>query len=366
MRSPRWHRTPPPVYTWPAEAYAITAYLADLLPGTPPGDYRLVLTTFDKADPQTPLTAYGPDGVALGPALDLGVVRVQRPSDPPRPEDLSLQTRLGAEMGPLTLLGVNLDRAAAAPGDPMSVTLFWDVEGGELPDLQAHLALEGEDGVEAIAWELPPVRADWPTTLWRPGDLWRGQHLLRLPARLDSGDYLWRLSLYESSSPGSYLPGSPVELGRLRVDAPQRLWEAPPLEIPLDAQLGSQVALLGANLAPAPTVALRPPATLTVTLAWQALSEMDVSYRVFLHLLQPDGSLLVQSDGEPVNWTRPTTGWAPGEVILDQRTLEIPADAPPGQYKLVAGLYDPDTKQRLSLSDGTDVVPITPITLEAP
>jgi hypothetical protein len=93
---------------------------------------------------------------------------------------------------------------------------------------------------------------------------------------------------------------------------------------------------------------------------------METSYRIFLHLLQPDGSLLVQADGEPADWTRPTTGWAVGEVVLETRTLEIPADALPGEYRLVAGLYDPDTGQRLPLPDGPTAVLIAPLTLRAP
>jgi hypothetical protein len=91
---------------------------------------------------------------------------------------------------------------------------------------------------------------------------------------------------------------------------------------------------------------------------------MDTSYRVFLHLLKPDGSLLTQSDGEPANWTRPTTGWAQGEIILDQRVLQIPADAPPGSYTLLAGLYDPRTSDRLPLPDGSTAITITTLTLE--
>jgi hypothetical protein len=93
---------------------------------------------------------------------------------------------------------------------------------------------------------------------------------------------------------------------------------------------------------------------------------METSYRVFLHLLGPDGSLFAQSDGEPAGWRRPTTGWAPGEVVLDERVLEIPADAPPGEYTLVAGLYDPGTGIRLSLPDGTTTVLIAPIIVGEP
>jgi hypothetical protein len=365
MRSPRWHREPPPAYAWPADRYAQTAYLADLLPGAPPGDYRLILTAFDKNDPQTPLTAHAPDGAALGPSLELGTVRVERPSRAPNPDDVPMQTRLGAELGPLTLAGANLDRAEAAPGDPALITLFWILDigyssssGKDLPDLGTRLALVNEDGVEAMTWELPPVRDDWPTMLWKAGDFWRGQHLLRLPASLESGDYVWQLSLDEKG-----VSGETVDLGQLRVNAPERLWQAPPIQLPLEAELGQQVALLGANLDPA---GIEPSAPLTVTLVWQGRAEMSASYRVFLHLLAPDGSLLTQSDGEPANWTRPTTGWAPGEIILDQRVLQIPADAPPGLYTLLAGLYDPLTSDRLPLPDGATAIHITTFTLEGP
>jgi hypothetical protein len=85
-----------------------------------------------------------------------------------------------------------------------------------------------------------------------------------------------------------------------------------------------------------------------------------------LHLLKPDGGVLAQSDGEPVGWMRPTTGWALGEVVLDERILALPAETPPGRYTLVAGLYDPDTGQRLATPDGTDAILLTPLTLEKP
>jgi hypothetical protein len=135
----------------------------------------------------------------------------------------------------------------------------------------------------------------------------------------------------------------------------------PPLQIRLQADLGKVATLRGANLEPVSAVSatLQPPATLTVTLAWQAQTEIDTSYRVFLHLLRPDGSLMVQSDSEPANWTRPTTGWAAGEVVLDERILEIPSDATTGRYRLVTGFYHPGTRERLALPDGATAVLIT-------
>ena len=56
----------------------------------------------------------------------------------------------------------------------------------------------------------------------------------------------------------------------------------------------------------------------------------------------------------------------PGEVVLDIRTLEIPADAPPGSYTLAAGLYHHGTGERLVLANGETIVLITPLKLELP
>jgi hypothetical protein len=51
---------------------------------------------------------------------------------------------------------------------------------------------------------------------------------------------------------------------------------------------------------------------------------------------------------------------------MDKRTLEIPADAPPGTYTLVAGLYHHGTGERLALPNGETAVPIISLIIEQP
>ena len=92
-----------------------------------------------------------------------------------------------------------------------------------------------------------------------------------------------------------------------------------------------------------------------LTLLWHAEAEMPTSYRVFVHLVDGAGQILAQADGEPANWTRPTTGWVPGEYILDEHTLTLPADLPL-DASLRIGLYDPATNQRLQTQQGEFVV----------
>jgi hypothetical protein len=70
-----------------------------------------------------------------------------------------------------------------------------------------------------------------------------------------------------------------------------------------------------------------------------------------VHLVDENGQIAAQSDGEPAGWTRPTTGWLPGEIIIDAHTLSL-ANVPAGSYQLNIGLYDPVTGVRLALSNG--------------
>jgi hypothetical protein len=81
----------------------------------------------------------------------------------------------------------------------------------------------------------------------------------------------------------------------------------------------------------------------TVALAWQSLGETDRSYTAFVHLLNDAGQVVAQDDHLPLQGRRPTNSWLPGEIIVDQHTLPLPTDLPPGRYRLEFGLYDANT-----------------------
>ncbi|HEY72305.1 MAG TPA: hypothetical protein G4N99_03455, partial [Thermoflexia bacterium] len=55
--------------------------------------------------------------------------------------------------------------------------------------------------------------------------------------------------------------------------------------------------------------------------------------------------------GLPQAGRHPTDHWLPGEVVADPYRLELPADAPAGEYRVLAGLYDLVTLERLPVTD---------------
>ena len=83
---------------------------------------------------------------------------------------------------------------------------------------------------------------------------------------------------------------------------------------------------------------------------------LDANYTVFVHLSGPDEQIWGQHDGQPVESTFPTAEWVPGQIVVDQHQVEISAQAPDGTYKLLTGLYDSTTGQRLAVSGAADVL----------
>lgn len=330
---PRIYEEAPPTQQWQAGQWAWDSREVHVLPGTPPGRYEIVLTLFNRDDLQ-PLTLLRA-GSAVGPTTVISEIEILRPEETPQ---LEPQQALRQEVGGLRLLGYSQDRAAAAPGDPLLFTLFWEKpQGSAAPEKTFTLSLRDDGGATQEEWQIAPVRQDYAPGEWQTGERLRGQHLLRLPARLESGSY--RFWLQE------------VPLGRVAVDAPQRTLEEPSYDHSVDERFGDQVQLVGYAVSSETTEVL------TVTLVWQALREMRTSYRVFVHLVDDDGVILAQSDAEPVQWSRPTTGWVRDEFVIDTHTLSRPAET---GLQLRVGLYDAETGERLQAADGADFVLLQP------
>lgn len=118
----------------------------------------------------------------------------------------------------------------------------------------------------------------------------------------------------------------------------------PVIQHPLQANLGGMVQLLGYALSADPVKAGD---ELNLTLYWQALKEMEISYTVFTHLVDEGGRIWGQKDNLPVNRTYLTTEWRVGEIVIDQYEIEVDPTTVPGEYILEAGMYDWISGERL-------------------
>lgn len=113
---------------------------------------------------------------------------------------------------------------------------------------------------------------------------------------------------------------------------------------PARVRLGDVAILTGWDLVPSEVQA---GGTLSLRLHWHSQGPTQGQYKVFTHLLGPDGEMYGQADSVPQGGAWPTVWWQPGQQIVDDYEIAVSADAPPGEYTLALGMYEMDTLARL-------------------
>jgi hypothetical protein len=87
---------------------------------------------------------------------------------------------------------------------------------------------------------------------------------------------------------------------------------------------------------------IRPGDALRLDLEFVAREPLAQDCTLFVHLVPSTGAVIPGRDGEPQYGAAPTSGWQPGQTVLDRRGLRVPVDAPPGVYRLAIGWLCPD------------------------
>ena len=109
----------------------------------------------------------------------------------------------------------------------------------------------------------------------------------------------------------------------------------------------NQIELLGFD----PPQAVKAGKALHLTVALKATVPQERLYKVFIHVRGRGGSVLAQDDRFLCNFTLNEADWRPGDIVLQNFEVNIPADLAPGKYPVVLGLYQPDTGARLAVSE---------------
>ena len=158
-------------------------------------------------------------------------------------------------------------------------------------------------------------------------------------------------------------------LGPLVVTSPEIVTDGnarPPMR-EIGVSLGPGIALRGID---SDLDAASPGKALGITLYWSAKQAGQGEYTRFVQLLDRDNRVIAQSDSYPANGAYPTSAWQEGDLVRDRVTLLLPAAAQPGEYRLIAGMYDATTMRRLPVlhTDGQsadDYVPVGTVKVTA-
>ncbi|HUS70668.1 MAG TPA: glycosyltransferase family 39 protein [Anaerolineae bacterium] len=328
---------------WDADQLEMDYYTLSCQPATPPGMYTVQVAVYDSSTMDR-LGVFDADTGAYTTSIAVGQLQVIKPLAPAevQPQWPLPSSQVGIAPG-LQLLGYDLPASAAGPGETVRVALYWRATEDLSRDYLVSLELRDEHGELRSVQQGRPVDGSYPTTEWEEGEVLRDWHDLYLPPDTPTGDYELTLLLLE----GSRTIGQ-ASLGWVEVSGRPRRFDVPEIQHALEARLGDGMLFLGYDLS---SEDMKPGDTLHLTLYWQALSEMQVSYTVFTHLLDAKQHIWGQMDSIPLRGEAPTTGWIPGEIITDSYDLVMEPAAPPGSYTVEIGMYDAGTGQRLPVRD---------------
>ena len=243
------------------------------------------------------------------------------------------------ENHPARLVGYALDADTARPGEPMTVTLYWEALAPMSDSHALFVHLINSAGAFTAQRDVFPGLGNLPTSYWQPGDVYADAYRVDIGETAYTPDeaLVW-VGLYRKDGPRLVARGADGRsLGDAASLASVKLVPRPG-DLPNSARInfGNQVALVGYDLN---TRVIRPGETLSVTLYWQALASVEQDYGVFLHLTSA-GKIAAANDGLPYTSPKRIRRWLPGQVFQEVRPLTVAADAPVGLYNIEVGVFD--------------------------
>jgi hypothetical protein len=274
----------------------------------------------------------------------------------------------------IELLNYRITPPEVRAGSVVHVALDWRCVAPMKQSYKMFAHVLGYDDVRLTQIDTVPYHGRFATLLWQPGQEFRDEYDLFITGKARPSLGKIQIGFFPWQDPGQRLPvytadsrllGDHFELNAFKI-APKSL-QRPNIDNPLHVQFGKSISLLGYALRTSPPA--RPSHALTFTLYWETAARVSQDYIIFVHILSNKDEIVAQQDAPPQRGNYPISIWAPGEVVVDEHSLPLPADMSAGDYRLALGLYDPQNGQRLpaeavdlAVSDGRVV--ITNITVE--
>ncbi|MDQ7037032.1 MAG: hypothetical protein Q9P01_19995 [Anaerolineae bacterium] len=305
-------------------------YLEEVLdfeipPFTPLGTYTLDIGLFNP-ETQEHLNVLNEVGNPIGVDVVLGTIDVIRPDS--QSDDFG--DMIGS-FGNFNLLAIDGIPETAQVGDEMTIRWLWQMLETTDFDITVQAVWRNDNNQIMASTPLVPLTLGYSTSQWQAGDAWRGIHRLYVPANLESGEYTVAIKPPDEES---------IVVATMQVETPERNYDIPDAEYDTPQAWSNGLSLVGYDY------------TVTaVTVYWQTTTQIDQNLRLFVQVVDSDDSIIALTDGIPINWTRPTTSWASGEIITTQHDF---GNLPSGEYRIRVGWYDPITGDRLPMSNNGD------------
>ena len=201
-----------PTSDWPVGERIEDAHGLFIPLGTPPGYYDLIIALYDRDTGRRLPLEDESDHLMLSRA-----VIVDRPTAPPPIALLPMSVRRSHDFGEITLLGYSpyarsfghAPETPLHPGDLLHISFFWEASEALQDDWRLVLSFADHEGL----LDAPLAGEGYPTHLWQPGEIVRGEHDVQIPASMQAGRHRLLLSL---SARGAHA-ASAVDIGTIEL-----------------------------------------------------------------------------------------------------------------------------------------------------
>jgi 4-amino-4-deoxy-L-arabinose transferase-like glycosyltransferase len=250
--------------------------------------------------------------------------------------------------GTLRLIGGKVETPIVQPGDLISVVLYWQALQKPDRDYMVFVHPLGR-GLELVSKEdAYHGQGTFPTDLWRGDEIIEDRFTLRVkvdaqvPAlvQVEAGlrDRATKQPVTITDAAGA------LQQGLLIVDDFVLRGAAPPApQTAVRFRFGDQIELVGYA---APRVT--PTGELAFRLYWRALQTPPGDYTVYALALDGQGQPIGQQDGPPFAGSYPTSRWLPGEINVEDRSIQLTGVAPSA---VLLGLYRLSDQTRVPVVD---------------
>lgn len=255
---------------------------------------------------------------------------------------------------------VDGDSSRVAAGEQFGVTLYWQTSRPIPNNYSLFIKLYDRSDAEVASLNTYPGGGLLPTSRWQVGNVIADHYRLRLndgiatptALRLDVGFYRFA---DPTRQPLPTLDSQGKPTGRQRYEvagvggAQDRTISAKEAAagkaigyFTLDSSWQRDAAVY-VNVARAEQQERQ----LHLRTHWAVHRDFADDYTIFAQLVDSAGKVVAQKDGRAMNEQFSAKWWREGDFVMDERTLDLPATLPAGNYTLLLGLYRPSDFARL-------------------
>ncbi len=284
-----------PTSKWRPEQYAYDEHNLKTFIGTPPGEYRLLVSVYNKTKRLNVMRDDTPAEVEY----ELGRVIIERGATQPK--------------GDLRLVEYSLASRDLTVGDAILFTTLWHSGDEPTDGVTATVSFTDSQNKLVSIKDFALSGADYTPDKWNRNELIVYPHAVIVPPDLAAGVYRVGITLNN---------GAQFDLGEIKISVPARSFAIPSISHITNHDFNNAIRLLGYDVR-----------NDSIVLYWQAKQVVEKRLTVFIHTFE-NGVLVRGHDSPP---PRPTTSWIAGEVITDVHPIGVGDNFEIGLYDSITG-----------------------------